>query len=166
MKNKKLFGKLNVVDVVIILAVLAVAVFVVVRYLLPGGTVGQTAYVDMEYTVVVEAMPKEAYEALSAQLPQQMVGSGAYLDGTIERAEAEPCTVNEIEVKDPSNTTYTYLVEPAGEYVRVTFYLRARVAENTLVNEVGTQEVRVGRLHYIKTRDCEVVGTITSVSRP
>jgi hypothetical protein len=166
MKGKKLFGKLNIVDLVVILVVVAAAVFFAFRYLNVGGS-GADSSVEAEYTVVIEAMPKTLYEEIAASLPAKMISAEHDLDGTVVSSTAEPCTVEKIETNDNynSNTIYTIIPGENDQYVRAVFTCRASISSSVL-NKFGEQELRIGRQHILKTRTFELVGTVASMTIP
>ena len=92
-----------------------------------------------------------------------MIANGAYCDGYIVSAEAEPCEVTDIEFKDLGNQTTLYHVAPDEEYVTVRFTCEAGLLEGTMLNNVGSQEIRIGRPNYVKGKNIEVVGSIVAL---
>ena len=165
MENKKKKFKFNIIDVVVIVVILAVIAFFAVKFIDFGeGSFASVGSSDrVRYVVEVETMKKEMYEAIAAELPTQMISNGAYSDGYIVSAEAEPCQVTEIEYQDSGNPTVLYRVEPTEEYVTVRFTCEAGFLDGTLLNNVGSQEIRIGRPNYVKGKNIEVVGTIISL---
>ena len=75
MKNKKLFGKLNIIDILILLILIAALVFVGVR--LFGGNDGGTATKlptsepNLRFTVLCAQLPRE-HRHLTPHLQQQL----------------------------------------------------------------------------------------------
>jgi len=165
MENNKKKFKFNIIDVVVIVLILAVAAFFVIKFIDFGDnsfvSVGSSDRV--RYVVEVEVMKKDVYEAMAAELPTQMIANGAYCDGYIISAEAEACDVTDIEFKDTINPMSNYHAQPSDEYVTVRFTCEAGLLEGTLLNNVGSQEVRIGRSHYVKGKNIECVGTIVSL---
>ena len=55
--------------------------------------------------------------------------------------------------------------DPDVEYVTGIFQCEAKVLANDLLNKVGTQEIRIGRNHYLKGREFEIIGNIRKMTR-
>ena len=165
MKNKKLFGKLNIVDLVVILVILAAGIFLAIRYLgIGNGTLGSLN--EVKYTVTVEAMSEDLYNQIAPTLPAQMISGEALVTGTILSTSAEPCTVESYESMDPYNTSiiYTIIPDESQKFVTVQFECTATVDAGAVTNSLGTQEIRVGRTHVVKSQDIELVGVITEMT--
>ena len=163
--KKKLFGKLNVMDVVIILVVVAlVAVFLVKQFTQKPV---ETNMQDVTFVVVTEGLRKEAYEDMAAHAPAQLVASGAYASGKVTAIEASPVKVESIEQIHSNNLTQTVTVIPGEdeEFVTVRFTITAPMNLNDLKMELSSQEIRTGREYIVKTAYFEVTGTIVSVDR-
>lgn len=156
MKEKKLFGKLNIIDfLVIILAVVVVAFF---GYKLANRGSGGTAAgaVGIRYTVKCEEVDASLYDEVSKYIPSQVMSNG------------ELCSVNIVGVEQEPH----YVMTAEGDWVEekgkidLTFTLEGTVAAGAvLTSEVGSQEVRVGKSdHIVKSEYIEVTGgVITSV---
>ena len=167
-KNGRLFGKLNIVDVLILLVVIAAVAFLAVRMV--GGSGGETiaadepsAQANLRYTVLCEDMPlmqaENAVTAVTAEdyelkldddsilkvSPNQIFNSNKFQDAQITSAEILP--------QDDSAD---------GQRVTVRFVIEA-AAKNTFV--VGTQEVRIGRDYTVKTVDIEMLGTVSAMEK-
>lgn len=165
MENKKKKFRFNIIDAVVIVLILAVIAFFALKFIDFGeGSFVSTGSSDrVRYVVEVDVMKKEMYEAIAAELPAQMISNGAYSDGYIVSAEAVPCQVDEIEFRDTANQTVLYHAVTDDEYVSVRFVCEAGFLDGTLLNNVGAQEIRIGRANYVKTKNIEVVGTIISL---
>ncbi len=163
-KQKKKF-RFNIIDVVVIVVILAIGAFFAIKFIDfgPGSFVSIGSSEQVSYVVEVEAMKKEMYEEILKELPCQMIANGAYCDGYILSAEAEPCTVTDIEFKDSGNPLALYHVAPTDEYVTVRFTCKAGLLNGTMLNNVGSQEIRIGRPNYVKGKNIEVVGTVISL---
>lgn len=156
--------KINIVDIIVIVIVLAAAAFLGWRFL---RNVDSTANMgEVTYTVVVEAVPIEMYENIASWIPSQLIASGAYYPGHVMAVSAEPCEVTELEKTNVTNSSIKSKIIPDGEYVTLTFTITAKIELDSLTSEVGTQEVRTGRSHIVKTKYFEITGTIISVDRP
>ena len=170
-KNGRLFGKLNIVDVLILLVVIAAVAFLAVRMV--GGSGGETiaadepsAQANLRYTVLCEDMPlmqaENAVTAVTAEdyelkldddsilkvSPNQIFNSNKFQDAQITSAEILP--------QDDSAD---------GQCVTVRFVIEA-AAKNTVGSfVVGTQEVRIGRDYTVKTVDIEMLGTVSAMEK-
>lgn len=171
-KNGRLFGKLNIVDVLILLVVIAAVAFLAVRMV--GGSGGETiaarpspsAQANLRYTVLCEDMPlmqaENAVTAVTAEdyelkldddsilkvSPNQIFNSNKFQDAQITSAEILP--------QDDSAD---------GQRVTVRFVIEA-AAKNTVGSfVVGTQEVRIGRDYTVKTVDIEMLGTVSAMEK-
>lgn len=170
-KNGRLFGKLNIVDVLILLVVIAAVTFLAVRMV--GGSGGETiaadepsAQANLRYTVLCEDMPlmqaENAVTAVTAEdyelkldddsilkvSPNQIFNSNKFQDAQITSAEILP--------QDDSAD---------GQRVTVRFVIEA-AAKNTVGSfVVGTQEVRIGRDYTVKTVDIEMLGTVSTMEK-
>ncbi len=165
-KSKKLFGKLNVMDVVIILVVVALlAVFLVKQFTQKPA---ETDVQDVTFVVVTEGVRKEAYEDIAAHVPATLVASGAYASGEVKQVEATPVQVESIEQIHSNNLTQTVTVVPNAdeEFVTLRFTITAPMDLKSLKMELSSQEVRTGREYIVKTAYFELTGTIVSVTRP
>lgn len=162
METKQKKFKFNIIDVVVIVIVIAVIAVFAMKFIDKRQTSASGTIKNVEYTVICDAMPKELYEAAVATLPSQMAASGKYVNGTVVSAQAEPCRVKEIEVRDVGTQNRTFILEPDGEYYTVAFSCTAQLDSSSILNELGTQELRIGKTHYVKTDTIEFVGTISS----
>ena len=166
MENNKKKFKFNIIDAVVIVIILAVAAFFVIKFVDfgDGSFVSVDSSTSVRYVVEVQAMKRELYDEIVKELPSQMISNGAYSEGYIVSAEAEPCAITDIEYKDSGNPTVTYHIAPQeGEYVTARFTCEAGLLDGTLLNNVGAQEIRVGRANFVKGKNIEVVGTIISL---
>ena len=159
----RLFGKINIIDLLVVLLVLVVAAVVAVKLLgggdgLPGSEGTST---HLTYTVEVDGVKPEVYENLKSYVEQeggdQLMASGDMLNAYATEVTAAP--------HDESvsiNTSNGVLSLPTEEgLLDLTFTIEAEVV-NAVTNEVGTQEVRIGKTHTVKTVHFEFTnGVIT-----
>ena len=170
-KNGRLFGKLNIVDVLILLVVIAAVAFLAVRMV--GGSGGETiaadepsAQANLRYTVLCEDMPlmqaENAVTAVTAEdyelkldddsilkvSPNQIFNSNKFQDAQITSAEI----LQQDDSADGQRVTVRFVIEAA--------------AKNTVGSfVVGTQEVRIGRDYTVKTVDIEMLGTVSAMEK-
>jgi hypothetical protein len=140
-QKAKRIGKLNIVDLIAIILILAVLAFGGYKLMnRGGGEGGEAAVTKVTYTVKVEGVPAELYENCQSHLPSPLMASGALVGGQIESVEKEPYYVlgpNGQWVEDPEHVTlyFTATTEtPSGE---------------VMTTKVGDQEVRIGKTDYI-----------------
>ena len=153
MSQKK--WKFNVIDIVVVVLIVAVAVLLVMKF--SGGETYEAQYGTIRYTVLVEDQPVEVYEGVQQHVPGALMASGArYDDQRIVSVSAQSVLVrdNGEWVEDPDHVTlyFTATTEtPAGE---------------VMTTQVGDQEVRIGKTDYIlKSEYIEIQGgTIVDVT--
>ena len=158
--------KLNIVDLVVILAILVAVFLFTYKSLKPEPEPVKNMGI-IRYEVEVPGMTRAMYEEIAARLPCQMAASGKVVNGTIREVDWEPCAVEYIEASSPVNPNEKQWIkaDPDTEYVTGVFQCEARVDLAGMFNMVGTQEIRVGRSHYIKSVDIELIGTIRKMSK-
>ena len=157
----RLFGKINLVDLLIIVVVIIVAAVVGVKFLGGGKSAINPSKTHITYTVLVENVQPAVYENIQAVLeegPSTLMASGELLDGQVTAVTAVPH-----EESVTVSTTANAVVLPVGRgLLDLTFTIEANVV-NPITTELGTQEVRIGKTHIVKTDTFELVnGTIMS----
>lgn len=158
----KLFGKLNVIDFLAIVVLIAAVIFVAVRFLLPkeGDSMGATT--KLTYTVQVNGIDQPTYEEVMRHMAanegrDQLMANGEMVDAYVTNVEATP-HVNY--ATDAQGAVVRTVEDYADGRLDLTFTIEANV-DNPTVNKVGTQEVRVGKSHIVKTVHFEFTyGTI------
>lgn len=159
MEQKKAFriGKFNIVDIIAVVLLLAVAVYAAARLLNRGGTI-EVPTTEITYVVRVQNVATEMYETAKKNLPSPLMASGARLNGRIESVEMTPFLV----------------LGPDGQWredpdhVNLYFTCTATVPkEEVMTTKVGEQEVRIGKTDYImKSEAVEFQGgTVIDVRR-
>ena len=160
-KGKK---KINVVDIIIILLILAAAVFFGMKFL--GGEKATAVKGDISFTVLVQGVPKASLDDIKAAVPGTQISDGKLIECKIESVTSVPGKVEKIEKTSIDGGTKTTVIPAeSAEYVDLTFTLSAKVVKTSLLTEVGSQEVRVGRSFIIKTQNVELNGTVMTLSR-
>ena len=168
--KKERSWKFNIIDLLAVIVIIAAAVFLGFKILGGGDDDGTGSQMGtLNYVVEVKGLQKEMYDNVAEMIPCQMAASGKWVAGSyIESVSCEPCVVEYQEASSPVNFHLTRWVKTGEdeEYVNAYFYCTATVDFSDLLNMVGTQEIRVGRSHYVKSVDFELVGTIISVEKP
>ena len=151
----RIFGRINIIDLLVLIVVIAAAVMLVGK-LKAGGGDGDDGAMNLRYTVMVYGVEAEVYESLKGMvLPDQLMANGELLSGQVVSMGAEESSGKVYSVRPgPRPGGLEYKDETAPTY-DLTFTVEARVA-NTVTNEVGTQEIRVGKSHIIKTSNFEL----------
>ncbi len=167
-KQGKLFGKLNIIDLIAIVLIVAVVALLGFKFL--GGHSGGLAGAGQPvvYTVEVDGVEKEVYDFIQAEVekgPSQLTASGELLDGYVTAVDGVLVEEDEASLQDyPSGGVTGLKYSEAGTYDLV-FTIEATVKDD-LTSELGTQEIRVGKSHIVKTTTFELEnGTILSCER-
>lgn len=153
----RLFGKINIVDLLVILVIIIAAAVLGVKFLGPDSTIAvnpKTTHVT--YKVLVESVQPEVYENIQQYIPSTLMASGELLDGQVVAVTAEPHKTN----ATVSASGDMLLVSTDKELLDLTFTIECNVV-NPITSEIGTQEVRLGKSHIVKTDKIEMnTGTI------
>lgn len=156
----KLFGIINVVDLLALLALLAVIGGVGYKLFANRITDAVSPKVDITTTILVRGAQPYLVEELQRNSPvgKPMVNGTAFLeDASIESMEFSDY-VQQLSTSDGRLVDFI-----DGRRKDVTFVIRGKVAKDSAVLKIGSQEVRAGRTFYVKTNDFEVAGNIISV---
>ncbi len=168
MKDGKLFGKINIIDLIVIIIAVAAVIVVALKKTGHMGEVNAPVGTSIFYTVKVENIDQEVYENVKAYIEQgkaegkpgdRLMASGELLDGYVTGVTATPHP-NEAEVL--TSTGGVSIQAGQEDRVDLVFEIEANVADN-IKTELGTQEVRVGKTHIVKTTHFELMyGTTLS----
>lgn len=159
----RLFGKINIVDLLVILVIVIAAAVLGVKFLKPGGGSaigGGSTGTHVEYTVLVENVQPEVYESVKAFVDAgdaTLMASGELLDGQVTSVTAVPHE----DTVSVDTTDGTVELPAAKNLLDLTFTVECNVS-NTITTEIGTQEVRVGKNHIVKTDRFELTGVVTN----
>lgn len=152
----KLFGKLNLIDLLVVLILVAALLFLAVRFIKGSDANPVNSSTKLTYTTLVTNVTPETYVEVQRQLAaaggrDQLMASGELLDGYVTGVTATP----HVNYQPDANGVVT-ASEEKGEKARLDLIFTAEVnVPNPIVNEVGTQEVRVGKTHILKTTHFE-----------
>lgn len=148
--EQKAKKRLNVIDIIAIVVILAAVLFVGYKMMDRGGETAQPEMVKVTYKVKKEGVPAEMYENSKKHLPSKLMASGAFVGGEIIDVEEEPY----------------YVLGPDGEWIldeAHTTLIFTAVTEvtkgNVMLTKVGEQEVRVGKEHILKSEYVEFAET-------
>lgn len=159
----RLFGKINIVDLLVILVIVIAAVVLGMKFLKPGsgGAIGGgSTGTHVEYTVLVENVQPEVYESVKAFVDggdATLMASGELLDGQVTAVTAVPHE----DTVSVDTTDGTVELPADKDLLDLTFTVECNVS-NAITTEIGTQEVRVGKSHIVKTDRFELTGVVTN----
>ena len=159
----RLFGKINIVDLLVILMIVIAAAVLGVKFLKPGGssTVGTgSTGTHVEYTVLVQNVQPEVYESVKSFVDAgdaTLMASGELLDGQVTSVTAVPHE----DTVSVDTTDGTVELPATKDLLDLTFTVECNVS-NPITTEIGTQEVRVGKNHIVKTDRFELTGVVTN----
>ena len=150
----RLFGKINIVDLLVILVILIGAAVVAVKFLGPGSTAAiNPVKTHVTYQVLVEGVQPEVYENVQKHIPGTLMASGEFLDGQVTAVTSAP---HEGQVTIGSSGGQDVLMVPVDDgLLDLTFTIKCNVV-NPVTTEIGPQEVRIGKTHIVKTDKFEL----------
>ncbi len=150
MEKKRRF---NIIDVLVLVLIVAVVFFLGSKVLSRVQSQGSDT-ITLKYQVMYEGVSTDLYDAAAEHVPSQIMASGVLYDSHVTAVEKRDYYVYEDGqwVVDPYHCTLIFTVE--GNVANAT----------VLTTEVGSQEVRVGKEHVLKTQYLEFdKGIITFV---
>ena len=154
----KLFGIINLVDLLVILFVLLVVGGVAWKIF--GTQVSElvTSTKDITYTVRIRGTFDRYYDSLVAnEFPQQLTTSEGYV------ADAYIVDAERIQYVTQVTTDDGRIVDALdGTKIDILVTIEANVSDTTAM-KVGSQEIRTGKDHIVKTKYFEMNGNIESV---
>ena len=152
----RLFGKINIVDLLVILVILIGAAVVAVKFLGPGSTAAiNPAKTHVTYQVLVEGVQPEVYENVQKHIPGTLMASGEFLDGQVTAVTATP-HASEASVSASGDML---LVPVDSDLLDLVFTIECNVV-NPVTTEIGPQEVRIGKTHIVKTDKFELTNGV------
>lgn len=142
----RLFGRINLVDFAVLLVVLIIGAVLAVKLMPTGGgeldEEPEKSY-PLVYTVRVKEVTQQTYENILRYVNRaegkkdQLMANGQMVEGYVVDVKASK------HIPTPSDTV-------GGETLDLIFTVEADV-EDLVTNRVGTQEVRIGKGHILKT---------------
>ena len=168
----KIFGKLNVIDLIVILLIIVVLALVGYKLVFSNGAMSGGGQ-KIVYTVKVEGVEPEVYEFIQESLPSQLMSSNEMLDEAYARFhKVKELTAELAEIENDtyqmvwnSNTGSQELQRVSSGTYDLVFTIEGTI-QNTVSSELGSQEIRVGKSHIVKTDLFELEhGVITSCER-
>lgn len=164
----KLFGKLNLIDLLVIVLIIAAVAVVGLKFLGGGGSGAGAGATKLTYTVRMTAQDERIVEQVAEYVDKasgkrdQLMAGGSLVDGYVVDFWTETCVYNRL--ADGTVELFNAGGAEAHGLVDICFVIEANVG-NTVTSEVGTQEVRIGKTHIVKTThmefDCGVIESCT-----
>lgn len=145
--------KFNIIDILVLLLFVAAVVFLGSKVMSRVQNQGSDT-ITLRYQVMYEGVSNDLYDAAAEHVPSQIMASGVLYDSYVTAVEKQDYYVYEDGqwVVDPYHCTLVFTVE--GNVANA----------SVLTTEVGSQEVRVGKEHVLKTQYLEFdEGIITFV---
>lgn len=156
----KMFGKINLIDLLVILVL--VLIVAAVGWKLFGSQISQAVdgingQPKMQFEVLCTRIEPNTAEYAVTQIGTQLMASGDMLNGYITDCKIEPY--------------YETMVDAEGNAVQVAdlslrnvrFTCEANVVTAANAISLGSQELRVGKAHIVKTVLLEINGFITNM---
>ena len=149
----KIFGKLNVIDLIVILLIIVVLALVGYKLVFSNGAMSGGGQ-KIVYTVKVEGVEPEVYEFIQERL-----------DAYVTAVEGTPVENDTYQMVWNANTGSQELQRVSSGTYDLVFTIEGTI-QNTVSSELGSQEIRVGKSHIVKTDLFELEhGVITSCER-
>ena len=149
----KLFGIINVVDLLVLVA--AIAVVAGVGYKLFAKQIKEVASPQVSLTMTVRVRGATPFLVNEVQRNSQVGNS--YVNAQITDMKIDDYN-QQVTTADGRIVTAT---DP--EKKDLVFTITTKVSKDTPAPAIGTQEVRAGRTFIVKTNDFETTGNIDSV---
>lgn len=162
MEKKEKRVKLNIVDIIILAVALAAIVGMALKLTGHLGGEKQKVGTDITYTVSVENVDRAIYESIKRYVDAAKA-AGKPGDELMANGEVLSFYVTDVTAVDRENsfdlstdgTSYMTLYPVRRDKVDLLFTIQGHSPDNTLTT-VGTQEVRVGKGHIVKTTHFEL----------
>ena len=158
----RLFGKVNLIDLLAIVLVVAVVAVIGLKSIQPSGAPIATDddMVDVTYTVLCRMVHNDIADYIvETQEGKQLMSNGELV---------ESCFIESIERGTFFERYVTNDGEPkmaeSDEYCDLTFVISGQCPYLANSYKVGSQEVRVAKSHIVKTVDFEMTGTIMELT--
>ena len=140
----------------VILVVLVAVVVLGVKFLGKDGGGGiNPGKTQVTYTVLVKGVEQEVYDNIQKYIPGQLMASGEMLDGQV--VSVEPRAHEQTVTVDTTDGTLEIPVDEGT--IDLLFTIECNVV-NPITTEIGTQEVRVGKTHTVKTDKFELMNGV------
>lgn len=159
MKNDgKIKGKFNIIDLLAIILVIAVAVGIVVRF---KSTVTTAVKSDEEFVYTIKVSGVKSYTVEALEKKGKITDKKSEIDlGEITEVVSEPCTTE----AERADGKIVKAEQPERYNVTVKIKTRGKEAENSYIT-ADSNELSVGRNTDIYTKYVHTSGKIMSVEK-
>lgn len=155
----KLFGLINIVDLLVVIMIAVVAVSIGWRLLGPAITTAAAPTTTLTATMRVRGAHPRQFEEMKLNVPAQLISGNSYVDGAkLVDVKSEPYIVQ----TPNAEGKLVDAVDPTR--IDIIFTIEARVPAGAAVTKIGSQEIRVGREHTVKTRYIEQIAIIETMT--
>ncbi len=144
-KSKRILGKFNIIDLLVLVLILAVVAFVGLKMTGRTSDSEVPARVGITYTALAECRDPLSYEYAAKYVPAAIMADGALYSGEVVAVESQP-----------------YMIYADGQWVEdpyhvnIIFTVEGTVAKEAVMTSLmGKQEIRVGKPHILKTEYVE-----------
>ena len=157
----RLFGKLNLIDLLVIVLIAAIAVVAVVKY--TGRDTELKHYSaslnrPMEYSVVCRMVYRDAAENAKQEVGKQLMAGGELVEGCfITAVEERPYYESYVD----ASGTLQHAESP--DFCDLIITVKGEAPYVDEAYQVGTQEVRIGKAHILKTVNLELNAIVISL---
>jgi hypothetical protein len=154
-EHGRFLGLINVIDLLVVLAILLAAGGVAYKLLVPAGRAATTR-------VEVEILVPKVHPAVAAAVRpgDRLVAGSAYVKAEIKTVHTTPARV----ATPRSDGTLVLAEDPQLRDLYITVNGTAKMGGLTLT--LAGQELRAGRDFYVKSLTYEVKGTVLRVTLP
>lgn len=142
-ENGRLFGKINLIDLLVVLLVIAVIAAVIWKTAGKKAADSAAKPLRATYTVLCAETPKEICDFAQTQVGEKLLNNAVFLDAVITDCRIEP---SDSEKPDGAQNLY------------ITIDAAATTANN--IYKVASQEIRAGYEYNVKTPYFELPGVI------
>ena len=156
----KLFGKINIIDLIIIICVVLVAAALVYKFAAPAAENVVAPKSDMIVTMRVRG----AMDYLDTEVKKELAPGTKLVAGSDYIAGAEVVSVESVPYLVAATTDDGEIVTVSDPQKRdLIITVKSKQNKNDPILKIGTQEVRIGRGFIFKTQTVEVNAIIETV---
>ncbi|HPX70237.1 MAG TPA: DUF4330 domain-containing protein [Bacillota bacterium] len=155
----KLFGIINIIDLMVLVMVLAVVAAVGVKLFGTRAAEAVTQKSDCWMEVeIYGCMPDRVEEVLRQNLiGERLVSGNSYMNATIEDVWVEDCIIS----GNAADGKICYNVDAIKKNILV--LIKTQVSPDTASPTIGSQDMRAGKTFIVKTQTFESSGVIRYV---
>ena len=137
----RLFGKINLIDLLVILVIVIAAVALLWKFAGKKAVESVSAKPKVAtFTVIAQDVPEEVCVFADSQIGESLTNSDKLINATV--------------------TSASYKAVEGQKNPDLYLGIEADVSYASYVYKVGTQEVRVGFEYIVKTSEFEITGTV------